>query len=53
VAARILITIGVLALWWAWAKGEVRLPAVLALLVMGGFLFAYASRDLYGGSMVL
>ena len=45
--------IGLLALWWAWAKRDVRVPAVLALLVMGGFLFAYASRDLYGGSMAL
>lgn len=45
--------IGMLALWLAWGRGNVRLPAVLALLVMGGFLLAYAIRDLYGGSMVL
>ena len=45
--------IGVLALWLAWGKGSVRIPAVLALMVMGGFLLAYASRGGYGGSMVL
>jgi hypothetical protein len=45
--------IGLLALWLAWGKGSVRIPAVLGLLVMGGFLVAYASRELYGGSMVL
>ena len=45
--------IGMLALWLAWGRGNVRLPAVLALLVMGAFLLAYAIRDLYGGSMVL
>lgn len=44
--------IGVLALWLAWGKGNVRLPALLALLVMGGFLLAYAFRDSYGGSMM-
>ena len=45
--------IGLLALWRAWGKGDVRWPAVLALLVMGGFLLAYATGNLYGGSMVL
>jgi hypothetical protein len=45
--------IGLLALWLAWGKGSVRMPAVLALMVMGGFLLAYASRAGYGGSMVL
>lgn len=45
--------IGLFALWLAWSKGDVRLPASLALLVMGGFLFSYMVRDLYGGSMVL
>jgi hypothetical protein len=45
--------IGLLSLWLAWGKGQVRLSALLALLVMGGFLLAYALRDLYGGSMVL
>jgi hypothetical protein len=45
--------IGLLALWLTWARRNVRLPAALALLVMGGFLAAYALRDLYGGSMAL
>jgi hypothetical protein len=45
--------IGLLALWLAWGKGSVRIPAVLALMVMGGFLLANAIRGGYGGSMVL
>jgi hypothetical protein len=45
--------IGLFALWLTWRKGEVRLPALLGLLVMGGFLIAYVIRDQYGGSMVL
>lgn len=39
-------------LWLTWARGDVRLPSVLAVFVTGGFLFAYAARHVYGGSMV-
>ena len=34
------------------ARGDVRLPALLTLLVTGGFLTAYLLRSSYGGSMV-
>lgn len=44
-------SIGVLYLWLTWVKKEVRLAAILCLLVMGGFLGAFALKDLYGGSM--
>lgn len=44
--------LGVVALWWVWVRGDVRLPALLTLLVTGGFLAAYLLRSSYGGSMV-
>ena len=46
-------SLAVLCLGLVWGKGNVRLPAVLALFITGGFLFAYAIRGVYGGSMVL
>jgi hypothetical protein len=45
--------IGALSLWMVWARRDVVLPGVLALLVMGGFLVAYVFQDSYGGSMQL
>jgi hypothetical protein len=45
--------LALLALWLAWARNNIRLPSILAMLVTGGFLFAYLVRDGYGGSMVL
>jgi CDP-diglyceride synthetase len=45
--------LGVLALWLTWRKHQVQMPALLAVLVMGGFLFAWLAGDLYGGSMAL
>lgn len=39
-------------LWLAWFREDVRLPSLLALLVTGGFMFAYLVRSSYGGSMV-
>lgn len=45
--------IGVLALWLAWRRNQVQMPAILAIVVMGGFLFAYLVRGVYGGSMAL
>jgi hypothetical protein len=44
--------LGGVALWWVWVRGDVRLPALLTLLVTGGFLAAYLLRSTYGGSMV-
>lgn len=44
-------SIGAVCLWLTWFRNEVRLPAVLALCVTGGFHFAYLIRGVYGGSM--
>lgn len=46
-------SLALLALWLAWFRNEVRLASVLAILVTGGFLIAYAIRNTYGGSMIL
>lgn len=45
--------LALLSLWLAWGRNNIRLPSVLAMLVTGGFLFAYLVREGYGGSMVL
>jgi len=44
--------LGLWALWLVWIQGNIRLPSKLALFVTGGFLFAFAVRSTYGGSMV-
>lgn len=36
----------------AWREKQLRLAAVIALCVTGGFLLAYAMRSGYGGSML-
>ncbi len=43
---------GVYCLWLIWKEGKIFAPSLISLLVMGGFLMAYALRNLYGGSMV-
>jgi len=45
--------LALLSLWLAWGRNNIRLPSILAMLVTGGFLFAYRVREGYGGSMVL
>jgi hypothetical protein len=45
--------LALLSLWLVWVRNNIRLPSILAMLVTGGFLFAYLVRDGYGGSMVL
>jgi hypothetical protein len=45
--------LALLSLWLAWGRNNIRLPSILAMLVTGGFLFAYLVREGYGGSMVL
>ncbi len=40
-----------LVLWLVWAKEEVILPAIMGLIVTGGFLLAFIIRGTYGGSM--
>lgn len=44
--------IGAYAAWLIWARDDVRLPSLLALMVTGGFMIAYVLQDLYGGSML-
>ena len=44
--------IALVCLWLAWRAERVREAAALALLVVGGFLIAWASGPLYGGNML-
>lgn len=44
-------SIGVFCLWLVWVKNETIVGAILSLLVIGGFLLAFAIQELYGGSM--
>jgi hypothetical protein len=39
-------------IWLLWVRANVRTPAWLTIFVTGGFLIAYAIRDVYGGSML-
>lgn len=39
-------------IWMLWFRESIRTPALLTTMVTGGFLFAYAIRDGYGGSML-
>jgi hypothetical protein len=40
-----------LVMWLVWVKEEVILPAILGLLITGGFMAAFIIRGTYGGSM--
>ncbi len=44
-------SIGLFCLYLTWYKNELKLSAILSLLVMGGFLLAFMIKDSYGGSM--
>lgn len=44
--------LGLLCLWLAWVKNQIRLASVLVTLVMGGILIAHAIQDIYGGSVL-
>ena len=43
--------IGVFCLWLTWIKGNVRIPGILGILIMGGVVFAHLVEDTYGGSI--
>jgi len=44
--------IGMLCLWFIWVKDRLIYSALLSLFITGGFLFAFAIKGLYGGSMI-
>jgi len=44
-------SIGILCLFLVWNKNEIKLGAILSLLIMGGFLLAFTIKEIYGGSM--
>ncbi|WP_431160366.1 hypothetical protein [Flagellimonas beolgyonensis] len=43
--------IGLLCLWLIWVKKETKISTLLSMLITGGFLLAFALKELYGGSM--
>jgi hypothetical protein len=43
--------IALLCAYWVWVRDRVQTAGLLGLIVMGGFLFAFAIQDSYGGSM--
>ncbi|HUE92226.1 hypothetical protein [Pseudomonas sp.] len=44
--------VGVLCLWLAWAKNNIKLASTLVIIVMGGALLSHGIENLYGGSIV-
>lgn len=46
------ISIGILALWFAFAKNDIRTASTLNILVMGGALVAHIMEGYYGGSIL-
>lgn len=44
--------IGAFSFWLVWFRGNLRLPSLMTVFVMGGFLLSYWLRGYYGGSMV-
>jgi hypothetical protein len=43
--------LALMCLWLTWRTGQVRLAALIALLISAGFLAAYVLSPLYGGTM--
>ena len=44
--------IGILCLWLAWAKHNIKLSGTLVIIVMGGALFSHGVESFYGGSII-
>lgn len=44
--------LGAWALWLVWRRKQIRLPAIIGLAIMGGFLASYFLAPVYGGSML-
>lgn len=47
------MALGLYCLWRVWFRADVKLPALIAFMVMGGFLVALVLAEHYGGSMIL
>jgi hypothetical protein len=45
--------LGLFSLWQLWVVRNTKLAASISLLIMGGFLLAYATMGLYDGSMAV
>lgn len=43
--------LAVFCLWLVWVRKKIAVPAIIGLMVTGGFLAAFLIRDTYGGSM--
>lgn len=43
--------LGIACMWWLWIDKKTLRSAVVSLIVMGGFMVAFALRHFYGGSM--
>jgi hypothetical protein len=46
-------SMGAFCLWRVWAHSDLKLPAVLTSLILGGFLVAWMLNGSYGGDMTL
>jgi len=44
--------LGAWALWQVWGRDRTRVPALIGLAIMGGFLLSYLLGPHYGGSML-
>lgn len=44
--------LGAWALWQVWGRNQTRVPALIGLAIMGGFLLSYFLSPVYGGSML-
>jgi len=43
--------IGISCLWLVWIRHDIRMPALMCSLVMGGFMISYLLRGIYEGSV--
>ena len=46
------VVIGLLALWLAWRRADIKIAGLLNIFVMGGVLVAHSLSDSYGGSII-
>jgi hypothetical protein len=46
------VFIGLLALWQAWRRTDIKTAGILNIVVMGGVLVAHSLSETYGGSII-